>query len=299
MVWKTVQTPRGLWSLAAEQHGVVTRTQLLALGFSRRAIEHRLARGRLHRVHRGVYSVGRPELTRYGRWMAAVLSCGPGAALSHCTAAALWGIRGDDGGPIHVTVPAGRRGRERPGIVVHRRSGLDAVRCRGIPVTSPVSTLIDIAAALPAELGRAINEADKLNLVDPEGLRRALDEAGPITGVRRLRTLLDRLTFVLTDSELEDLFVPIARRAGLPRPETRSWVNGFKVDFHWSALGLVVETDGLRFHRTAVQQARDRLRDQTHTAAGLTCLRFTHAQVKFEPRHVESVLRAVARRLAT
>jgi very-short-patch-repair endonuclease len=82
--------------------------------------------------------------------------------------------------------------------------------------------------------------------------------------------------------------------AGLPRPETREWVNAFEVDFYWPGLGLVVETDGLRYHRTPAQQARDRRRDQTHTAAGLTTLRFTHAQVRYEPDYVASTLRAVA-----
>ena len=79
--------------MAAEQHGVVTRAQLLGLGLTSDAIDHRLRKGRLHRVHRGVYAVGRPQLTRHGVLLAAVLSCGPGAALSHAAAAELWGIR--------------------------------------------------------------------------------------------------------------------------------------------------------------------------------------------------------------
>lgn len=104
---------------------------------------------------------------------------------------------------------------------------------------------------------------------------------------------------MLTESELERLFLPIARRAGLSPPEASAIVNGFKVDFFWSELGLVVETDGLRYHRTPAQQARDRLRDQAHIAAGLTPLRFTHAQVRFEPKHVQGTLAKVARRLRT
>jgi very-short-patch-repair endonuclease len=116
-------------------------------------------------------------------------------------------------------------------------------------------------------------------------------------GTAPLRRLLDRQTFVLTDSELERLFLPIARSVGLGRPETAAVVNGFEVDFFWPDLGLVVETDGLRYHRTPAQQARDRLRDQVHTAAGLTPLRFTHAQLRFEPEHVRGVLARVAARL--
>ena len=101
----------------------------------------------------------------------------------------------------------------------------------------------------------------------------------------------------MTDTELERRFLPIARRVGLPKPQTQGWVNGFKVDFYWPELGLVVETDGLRYHRTPAAQARDRVRDQTHTAAGLTPLRFTRAQVWFEPAYVQAVLQMVARRL--
>jgi very-short-patch-repair endonuclease len=112
-----------------------------------------------------------------------------------------------------------------------------------------------------------------------------------------LRQLLDRRTFTLTDSELERRFLPLARAAGFGQPRTGEQLNGFKVDFFWPELGLVVETDGLRYHRTPAAQARDRLRDQAHAAAGLTTLRFTHAQVRYEPRHVRETLAAVARRI--
>src|SRR3954464_10107331 len=103
----TVQ-PSQIWALVRAQHGVIARRQLLAAGFSEKAIEHRLRTGRLRRVHRGVYAVGRPELPPHGRWMAAVLACGPGAALSHGSAAALWEIR-KPGATIHVSIPAARR----------------------------------------------------------------------------------------------------------------------------------------------------------------------------------------------
>jgi very-short-patch-repair endonuclease len=117
-------------------------------------------------------------------------------------------------------------------------------------------------------------------------------------GAAALRRVLDYRTFSLTDSALERRLLPIARRAGLPKPLTRQIVNGFRVDFYWPYLRLIVETDGLRYHRTPAQQARDRQRDQALTAAGFTVLRFTHAKVAFEPVHVEATLRAVAVRLA-
>jgi very-short-patch-repair endonuclease len=146
-------------------------------------------------------------------------------------------------------------------------------------------------------LEAAINEADKRGLVDPEGLRSALDQVGRRPGVGVLRKVLDYRTFTLTQSHLERILLPIARRAGLDKPETGMWLHGFQVDFFWRGLGLVVETDGLRYHRTAQQQARDRVRDQSLTAMGLTVLRFTRAQVRYEPGYVEGRLRQVAEQL--
>lgn len=293
------QTVRAMWALARRQHWVVARRQLLELGFSRQWIEHRVAHGRLHPLRRGVYAVGRPHVTPYGRWMAAVLACGSAAVLSHDSAAALWAIRpGAKGLEVSVVTSAKRRPE---GITVHRRPGLrpdELTRCHGIPVTSPIRTLIDIAFRLEREpLEAAINEADKLDLCNPEALRSALDEATGQPGVRALRRVLEGRIFTLTDSELERRFLRIVRDLGLPEPQTGMWINGFKVDFYWPELGLVVETDGLRFHRTPAQQARDRVRDQTHTAAGLTPLRFTRAQVRFEPAYVGETLAAVAGRL--
>jgi very-short-patch-repair endonuclease len=300
-----------VWQLARKQHGVISRPQLLELGLTRDAIKHRLGRRRLHRLFRGVYAVGRPELSRHGWWMAAVLSCGPGAVLSHTSAAALWAIRAqraakgsaavrDAVTPIHVTVGEGGA-RSREGIRLHRRgfkTARDVTRRDGIPVTSPAQTLIDLATVLgPEQLEAAVNEADKLGLIDPEALREAVDDHRGLDGVAALRKVLDDRTFALTDSELERRFLRLVRRAGLPPPKTRERVNGFRVDFFWPELGLVVETDGLRYHRTPAQQAKDRVRDQAHIAAGLTPLRFTHGQIAYEAEKVVDCLIAVAHRL--
>ncbi|MGB7588938.1 MAG: type IV toxin-antitoxin system AbiEi family antitoxin domain-containing protein [Solirubrobacterales bacterium] len=287
------------WTLASQQHGILTRRDLLALGFTAAAIEHRVAQGRLHLVTRGVYAVGWPRLTRERRWMAAVLACGPSAALSHRSAAALWGIA-EEGSQIDISVRRSCK-RRRAGIHTRRRPSLPAeeiVLWNGIPVTCPTRTLLDLATELsPAALERAVNEADKRDLVDPETLRASLSGFAGQPGVRPLRALLHRHTFRLSDSDLERFFRPIAAAAGLPTPLTKAQVNGFEVDFFWPDLGLVVETDGLRYHRTPSAQARDRLRDQTHTAAGLTPLRFTHYQVKYESAHVQKVLSTTAQNL--
>lgn len=232
--------------------------------------------------------------------MAAVLSGGPGSVLSHGSAAALWGVSRQGGHRVEITVPVWS-GRRRPHLHVHRRPNLRSsdltVRDR-IPVTGIVRTLLDIATQLDrGRLERAINEADRLELIDPEALFEALEDYTAQPGVGKLREILGRHSFRLTDSELERRFLPLVAAAGLPVPVTGMRLNGFKVDFYWPHLGLVVETDGLRYHRTPAQQARDRLRDQAHTAAGMTPLRFTHEQVRFERVHVRETLRAVAIRL--
>lgn len=288
------------WQLARDQYGVVARRQLLGLGFTSKAIAHRLETGRLRRVRRGVYTVGLPRGSDEQRWMAAVLACGDDAALSHRSAAALWEIGQERWGVIDVSVRS-RSPRHAAGVKVRRRLPLraaDFTRHRGIPVTTPARTILDLAAEIGfGKLERTVNEADKRDLIDPEALRAELDDYGGEPGVRALRGLLDRLTFRLSDSELEVLFRPIAAAAGLPVPLTKQWVNGFEVDFYWPEMGLVVETDGLRYHRTASAQNRDLLRDQTHVAAGLTRLRFSHYQVKFEAARVREVLSATAARL--
>jgi very-short-patch-repair endonuclease len=148
-------------------------------------------------------------------------------------------------------------------------------------VTTVPATLSALATRLDtAKLERAINEADKRNLITPTALRAVIDGDPRAAALRRA---LDHRTFVLTDSELERRFLPIAAQAGLPRPQTGVQVSGFKVDFFWPALGLVVETDGLRYHRTP---------------ADLTPLRFTHEQVRYEPDHVRATLAAVALKLS-
>ncbi|HEX6153532.1 MAG TPA: DUF559 domain-containing protein [Solirubrobacterales bacterium] len=192
--------------------------------------------------------------------------------------------------------------RRRPGLRIYRRPSLwpeDHATRHGIPVTTPVQTLIDLALRLDRRgVERAVNEADKYDLVHPPELREALDQRAGEPGVATLRHILDRRTFRLTKEELERRFLPLARKAGLPVPLTGQWVNEFEVDFYWPDLGLVVETDGLRYHRTPAEQARDRERDQAHTAAGLTQLRFTHEQVRYEPDYVRRILAQTASRLA-
>jgi len=229
--------------------------------------------------------------------MVAVLSCGEGALLSHRSASALWGFGDEHPDYIDLSVHC-HRSVKQAGVRVHDRAGLwnrDIGFRLGIPVTEPLRTFLDLATVTgPKTVERAINEADKLDVIDADVLRRTLDDYPGQPGIRLLRRVLDKDTFRLSDDELERLFRPIAVSAGLPVPLTKQMVGEFEVDFFWPDLGLVVETDGWRYHRTPSAQTRDALRFQTHTAAGLTPLRFSHWQVKHEPQHVRRILAKTA-----
>jgi very-short-patch-repair endonuclease len=231
--------------------------------------------------------------------MAAVLACGPGAVLSHGSAAVLWGI-GLSPPIMEVTIPVASP-RRCDGVRVHRRPNLLAAHVtvrRSIPVTKPMRTAIDLAARLdPSQLESMINEADRLGFFSPDELLAKLDSYPGVRGVGPLYAILGARTFQLTDSELERRFLRIVEKARLPFPLTQQHVAGFRVDFFWPDLGLVVETDGLTYHRTSSQQARDRVRDQAHLSAGLTPLRFTHAQVRYESTYVSETLASLVSRL--
>lgn len=234
--------------------------------------------------------------------MAAVLAAGgPGtAALSHSSAAALYEIGVERRSAIEVTRLSATAIRV-PGVKVYRRAGLvngSLVLRDGIPVSSPVQTLIDLAGRHDRRtVERFVNEADRVGLVRTDNLRTALDRHAGERGVARLRTILDRRTFRYTRSELERAFLPLARQAGLPLPRSSVYVNGHEVDFYFPGLNLVIETDGLTYHRTPSQQAKDLKRDHDHAAAGTPHLRFSHAQIKFEPEGVVRTLRATASQL--
>lgn len=290
---------KGLWELVNWQYGVISRRQLLERGLTSRQVERRIRTGRLFPLWRGVYSVGRPEPGRMGRWMGALLACGPDAVLSHDSAAALWGFGVDPYGVVEISVP-GAVARRRPGIRVFRRSVLgpgDVTEHRRLAVTSPARTLIDQATRLAApQLERNVNEADKLDRVKADVLYASLEDFRDHPGVAPMRRLLDPLHFRLSDSDLERAMRPIARGVGLPVPETKVWVNGLEVDFFWPELGIVLETDGLRYHRTASAQRRGLQRDQTQLVAGLWPLRFSHWQITREPAHVRKVLRRTVER---
>ncbi len=270
----------------------MSTNELKEIGYDGHAIAHRVAAGKLHRKARGVYAVGSPNITPRQRLMVVVKRCGEGAVLSHLSAAAHWGIRGKPPPRPQVSVPAARNPRPK-GIEVHRRERMMCTRHEGIPVTTILQTLIDCAPlGSPPDAERMVNQADARGLLRADVLRRRL-EGRHEPGAARLRDILDRDAFVLTDSELERLFVPIALRAGLPKPLTQARVCGYRVDFYFPELKRVIEVDGLRYHRTPLEQRRDLQREQALARAGIECTRFTYWQVANDAAAVEATCAAL------
>lgn len=293
-----------VWDVARAQHGLVTRGQLHGLGFTRSAISHRLQTRRLWRVHPSVYAVGRPELSREGRWLAAVLACGPGAALSHLCAACLWEIR-EQAPPVRpqvsVPTPGGRPGPR--GIDLRRAATLraeDVTARSAVPVTTLPRTLVDLAGVLDARrLKSAVRQAERVHKLDLVRLRVSLDDA-PQNSHRhaRLRRLLGDYVprSGWTESDIEANFLELCARHGLPRPETQAPIGPYRADFLWRDLRLVVEIDGRETHGGFVAFREDRVRDRAMKAGGFEVLRFAATEVAGEPsKVVREVAAAMAR----
>jgi very-short-patch-repair endonuclease len=274
---------------------VIAREQLAEIGLSPDAIDYRVAVGRLHRVHQGVYAVGHPVLGRSGRWMAAVLACGPDAALSHASAAALWALQ--RGEPTIVDVTARRTGRKRPGIRIHRpRTPAETTTRDAIPVTTPARTILDMAATLTqSRLEHLLDQAEIQELTDYPALD-AIATAHPgHRGAKRLQRTLSTYHAgeQLTRSDLEILFKDLCHTHGLPQPRINQPVAGKHVDFLFANERLIVETDSWRYHKTRRAFEDDRARDVLTTAAGYRTLRFTDRQLTTQPHHVANAIAAV------
>ncbi len=269
---------RRIADLAARQHGSIERRQLLRLGLSASGVDNRVASGRLHRRHQGVYSVGHAVLTQKGRWMAAVLACGDGAALSHGSAGELHAVRRSDSLHIDVIVP-GRRTQEHAGIAVHRPRRLepDELVCiDGIPVTTLARTLLDLGDVLGRrQLERACDESERSARVDWQAVLVLIDRHPGKVGSRRLRRLLAEhgIGGSRERSGFERDFVDFCAAHHLPAPEVNAVICGEEVDFCWPASRVIVETDGYEFHRTRFAFERDRRRDRALVAVGWRVIR--------------------------
>ncbi len=292
-------------ALAETQHAVMGLRQLTALGLSASAVHKRAASAHLHRVYQAVYSLVPPKLlTRRGRYMGAVLACGPGAVLSHRSAADLLGLRHTDRPRVDVTVPA-RSTRRRKGIDIHRSRTLtpdDATTVDNIPCTTVARTLLDLADLIEGRpLERAFDQAEVLQVFDLIALQDQIDRNGHRLGAARAQAVLDSHYIGSTEtwSELEEAFLAMLQAAELPGPEINAWIlleDGeapIQGDFVWREQRVVVETDGHRTHGTRQQFELDRRRDQRLGAAGWRVIRITWRQLKREPERIAETIRAM------
>jgi len=234
---------RAIARLATRQQGVVTRRQLIGLGLSAAAIDHRVRTSRLLVVHRGVYAVGHQALTDLGRMRAALMAAGPSAVRSHTTAAVVWNLLASL--PPFVEVTVTRKGpRSRQGLVVHETRRQPEVRTiDSLPVTAPLRTLLDLSATQPPRrLERLCAEALVLKLVTQEQLDAA--------------RVIDPALAAPTRSKFERTFLASLRRAGLPRPLVGHRIAPYTADFAWPAERVVVETDGWGSTGTAWRSSR-------------------------------------------
>lgn len=292
------QLAEGVAALAEAQHGVASAAQLYALGLSKDQVEGRVRAGWLHRVHRGVYALGREQLALEGRLMAAVLAVS-GAVVSHRSATALWGIRGEAPASTEVTISASSGRPRRQGLVIHRVTTLhvDEVSCRlGIRVTTPARTLLDVSPTLrPRALERAVDEAERLGYCRaPELLAMVARHRGH-RGAGALGRVLEGhvIGSTVTRSELEERFLRLCKDHRLPKPILNAQLHGLTVDFLWEPARLVAEVDGQGSHRTRRAFQDDRDRDSLLAAQGYQTLRFTWFDVTRRPAVVAHRLRRV------
>jgi hypothetical protein len=288
------RTPDAVIALiAARQHGVVSLAQLRRARLSDGQIRSRLRRGRLHRIHHGVYAVGHARLALPGRLWAVVLATK--GTLSYRTAAALWDLMPWHTGPLHVTSSGSVR--TTPTIRVHRSRTLtvgDITRDpqHGLPVTTPSRTIIDLTDddLTPSQVKRLCHRAAHLNLLDADALQ-------PPSG-RRSKPLDAAMKTLRDDgpqvprSVAEQAFLEIVDDLGLPPPLVNEPFGPYIPDFRWPDLQLIVEIDG-RSHLTPAEHAADCERDARNLVEREhNTVRFTRHQVVYRRPYVEGVMRS-------
>ena len=277
----------------------MSRPQLMKLGLSEKAVRHRVRIGRLIPVHAGVYAVGHLPTLPQDRAVAALLACGPGAVLSHGSAATLWGIRSHWEMPFEVTVASLRRPR---GVRVHRAKleRRDATRQLGLAVTSPARTVLDVAPRLSDKaLARAVNDLRHQNRLRVHELADVLRRFPRSPGAARVRRFVDRPTGP-TRSEFEDGFLAFAERFGLPLPQVNARLGRYTADVLFPAERVIVELDGWDFHNSRESFESDRERDAELLARGYVTIRITWERLKQHPAAEAARLHAIlrARRVA-
>jgi very-short-patch-repair endonuclease len=277
---------RALAGLASRQNGNVTNHQLLDAGLSSEQIKRLRRAGWLIPRHTGVYAVGYVPDARESAWHAAVLALGAGAVLSYASAIALWGM-GRATAIIEVTVPTTAGHVKRDGIVVHRqRLPPEHVTVyRGIPVTTPIRTLLDYAAVAPLNaLFRAFEQAQVHLHIPPAPIAAEVIARPRARGNGKLRRVLTGAVDPKdVRSVLEIRFLRMCAAHGIPRPKVNVRMGEWSPDFYWPEWGLIVETDSVAFHSTAWEQQRDALKDDAMRALGFDVLRLRWAEVVGRP----------------
>jgi very-short-patch-repair endonuclease len=282
--------------IAARQHRIVTVKQLCDVGLSKEAIKYRVERCRLRRLWRGIYVVGPAAPDALSLAMGAVLATGGNGVLSYRWAGWLWGFVETVGRPIDVTVMRGSN-RGRPGIKVHEARSLDTTRKRGIPVTTPAQTCLDLAGVVDfGELERMVAEAQVKNVVRESQLQDVIARNPDRAGVALLKAILSAGA-QYTRAESERRMLALVRAAGLPRPRTNEkLLNRWEVDFYWPDQELIVEIDGFAAHGHRRAFEKDHRKGAELTAAGYRVMGFTWTQLVDEPHFVVAQVAAALAR---
>ena len=288
--------------LATAQHGPITRAQLLELGLHGSAIDRRVVTGRLHTLYDGVYVPGHRALGRHGRAMAAVLACGPGAVLSHGSAAHLYGMLHVDRSAVDVSVRSrSDRHRAAPGIELHRPRTLledETTVVDAIPITTAARTLLDVAEVVSRRrLERACDEAERARLIDWQHVRALIEIHPHKLGAKRLRRLMAEYAIGedTSKSELERLLREFCDRHRLAAPSMNVSLLGLEIDFCWPDHGVIVETDGWEVHGARLRFEADRRRDAALVVAGWRVVRITKARLLYDAPTLARELRALLR----
>lgn len=285
--------PTILARYAARQHHLITTAQLHALGCSKDAIRHLVRTERIFRVHRGVYAVGREQLTQRARWNAAVLASPPGSGLGLLSAAVFRELLRYDAPLPQVIVPLSRSRHRRPGIDVRRSSTLvaaDIETVDAIRVTTVLRTLADLARSPLQDdaLKAAVRQAGRLHKVDLQQLR----GKPRLDGIVRLYDPL----IALTESDFEALFLAMCTRYRLPLPDPQTRFGRRRADFAWPRYRLVVECQSRLWHDNDVNHQDDRAKHRELAARGYLVLPFTWAEVVHGPAAVAREIRAAVER---
>ena len=273
------------------------------MGVSAATVSRWVREGRLVRLYRGVYAVGHANLTAKGRRMAAVLACGEGSGPQppHGSRPP-WTPPLLRGTTIHISLPSHRTVRAQGRIRIHqaRLDPSDITVHDGIPVTSPMRTLLDLAGVVSEpRLREAVEQSEREHVFDRRELDALIARSKGRKGVGALRRLLAQMGDDVPDvrSEAERAFHMMLRQAGLPLPQTNVVVAGLTVDAYWPEHNLVVEIDGYSYHRSRRAFEDDHARTERLQQAGLEVRRFTAKRVLGHPEATVAAMTQVLRGL--